>query len=100
MTVLTRAHHYILSWDTLIQSLHLQFKPPAGKSQQKIHSLPLIKLDDHSGRTIKGMNFLHPFKQCDRGFESHSRLAFFVLCVGRGLGVGLIIRPRDIIDSV
>jgi hypothetical protein len=29
--------------------------------------------DDHSGRTVWGMNCLRPLERWDRGFESHSR---------------------------
>jgi hypothetical protein len=56
----------------------------------------ILRVADHSGRAVWGMNCLLSLKRRDRGFESHSRhgylcvyiCVYVVLCIGRDLATG------------
>jgi hypothetical protein len=45
--------------------------------------------DDHSGRTVYGMNCLRSLEGWDRGFESHSRHGYLFVFILFLLGSGL-----------
>jgi hypothetical protein len=44
--------------------------------------------EDHSGRTVEGMNYLRPLERGGRGFETHSEhgcMCVFILCLCRSV---------------